>query len=69
MTDKKIIEGDQHLCHKLEQWNKIGNFDSMNNISKYVTLVQLIDSVGNFNHSVNVVGNCIFDSNYKKPCR
>ena len=39
---KKIIEGDQHLRYKLEQWKKIGTFDIMNNISKYVILVQLM---------------------------
>ena len=38
----------------------------MNSISEYVTLVQLMDSVGNVNHAVSVVGKWIFDSNDKK---
>ena len=31
-----------------------------------VTLVQLMDSLGNVNHAINFVGNWIFDSNYEK---
>ena len=34
--------------------------------SEHVTLVQVIDSLGNVNHAISVVGYCIFDSNYKK---
>ena len=37
----------------------------MNNISKHVTLVQLIDLLGNVNHALIVVGKWIYDSNYK----
>ena len=50
----------------MEQWKKIGTFDIMNNITEYVTLVQLMDSVGNVNHAVSVVGEYIFDSNEEK---
>ena len=64
--DKKIRKGDKHLPYKLRQWKKFGTFYIMINISKYLTLVQLMDSVGGVNHAVSVVGKCIFDSNYKK---
>ena len=64
--DKNIRKEDQHIRYKLHQWKKIGPFDILNNISKYVTLVQLMDSVGNINHAVSVVGKWTFDSNYKK---
>ena len=37
----------------------------MKDISKYVTLVQLMDSLGNVNHAISVVGYWIFDYNYK----
>ena len=37
----------------------------MNDISKNVALVQLMDTVGNSNHAVTIVGNWIFDSKYK----
>ena len=56
--------GKKHLHYKLEKWKKI-TFGILNNISEHVTLVKLMDSLGNVNHAVNVVGKCMFDSNYK----
>ena len=38
----------------------------MKNISANVTLVQLMDSLGNVNHAISVVGGCIFESNYER---
>ena len=38
----------------------------LEDISENVPLVQLIDSLGNVNHAISVVGYWIFDSNYKK---
>ena len=38
----------------------------MSNISEHVTLVQLMDSLGNVNHALGVVRMCIFDSNLQK---
>ena len=38
----------------------------LEDISADVTLVQLMDSLGNVNHAISVVGNWIFDSNYEK---
>ena len=35
-------------------------------ISENFTLVQLMDSLVNVNHSISVVGNWIFDSNYEQ---
>ena len=34
-------------------------------ISEYVTLVQLMDYLGNVNHAISVVGYWIFDSNFE----
>ena len=34
--------------------------------SEIFTLVQLMDSLGNVNHAISVVGYWIFDSNYKR---
>ena len=45
---------------------KKGDFDIINEISENVTLVQLIDSLGNVNHDISIVGYWIFDSNYKQ---
>ena len=42
------------------------SYDILTDISKHVTLVQLIDSLGNVNHAISVVGCWIFDSNYEK---
>ena len=44
----------------------MGYFDILTDISEHVTLVQLIDSLGNMNHVISVVGYCIFDSNYER---
>ena len=37
----------------------------MDDISEYVLLVQLMDSLDTVNNAVSVVGKCIFDSNYE----
>ena len=44
----------------------MGNFDILNNISERVTLVKLMDSLGNVNHAVSLVWEWISDSNYEK---
>ena len=44
----------------------MGSHDILKDISEHVTLVQLMDSLDNVNHTINVVGYWIFDSNYKK---
>ena len=41
------------------------SYDIITDISEHVTLVQLVDSLVNFNHTISVVGYWIFDSNYK----
>ena len=38
----------------------------MEDISANVTLVQLMDSLGNVNHAISVVGSWIFESNYER---
>ena len=38
----------------------------LEDISENFTLVQLMDSLGNVNHAISVVGNWIFESNYEK---
>ena len=41
-------------------------FDILNYIIENVTLVQLTESLVNVNHAISIVGNWVFDSNYKK---
>ena len=44
----------------------MGEYEVLEDISVNVTLVQLMDSLGNVNHAISVVGSWIFDSNYEK---
>ena len=50
----------------MKEWENKGAFDILNEISKNVTLVQLIDSLGHVNCDISIVGYWIFDSNYKQ---
>ena len=43
-----------------------GYFNILNYISEHVTLVQLMYSLGNVNHTISVVGYCIFDLKYER---
>ena len=42
------------------------SFDILNENSEDVTLVQLMDWIGNVNRAISISGNCIFDSKYYK---
>ena len=64
--NKRRIEGEQNLQYNLTIWNKNDAFDILNDTGKDVTLVKLMDSLGNVNHAISVVGYCIFYSKYKK---
>ena len=66
MTKRREIKYEQRLKYNLNIWNKKNAFDIINEISEYVTLVQLMVSLVNVNHSISIVGNWIFDSNYDK---
>ena len=44
----------------------MGSYDILTDISKNVTLIRLMDSLGNVNHDIIVVVCWIFDSNYEK---
>ena len=50
--------------YNLIKYKKKGLYKILEEISKYVTLVQLMDSLGNVNHAISVVVKCIFDSKY-----
>ena len=43
-----------------------GSYAAIISISDHVKLLQLMDSIGNVNHVVTIVGKWIFDSNSKK---
>ena len=44
----------------------MGEYKILEDISANVTLLQLMGSLGNVNHAINVVGSWIFDSNYER---
>ena len=48
------------------KYKKKGFYDILKEISEHVTLVQLMDYLGNVNNAISVVGYWIFDYNYKK---
>ena len=56
MTNKRKIAGEQNLRNNLTIWSGNDTFDILNDISENVTLVQLIDSLGNVNHAIIIVG-------------
>ena len=57
MVDKESNKGKQRLRYNLEQRKKICSYYIINHISEHATLVQFMDSLGNLNHAVIVVGN------------
>ena len=57
------IKGEQNLRYNLKVWHKNYDFDILKNISEYITLVQLMDSLGNVNDAISIVGYWIFDCN------
>ena len=48
------------------KYNEMREYKILEDISANVTLVKLMDSLGNVNHAISVVGNWIFESNYEK---
>ena len=59
-----ICEAKVH--YNLIKYQKKGLYKILEDISEHVILVQLMDSLGNVNNVIIVVGYCIFDSNYEK---
>ena len=54
------------MHYLLIKYKKMGEYEILENIKANVTLVQLMDSLGNVNHAISVVGSWIFDSNYER---
>ena len=52
--------------YNLIKYKKKGLYKILEDVSKHVILVQFMDSLGNVNDDISVVGNWIFDSNYEK---
>ena len=54
------------MYYRPRKYKRKGYYDIMTNISEHVTLVQLMEYLGNVNNDISVVGYWIFYSNYKK---
>ena len=66
MTNRIKIKGEKNLGYNMNIRKKSDDFGILNDISENVTLVQLMDSLGNVNHAISIVSYWISDSNYTK---
>ena len=66
ILNKKRNKGETRVHYSLMKYKKKGEYDILEKISANVTLVQLMDSLGNVNHAISVVGSWIFESNYER---
>ena len=57
MINNKRNKGEARVYYKLIKYKKKGDYNFFECISANVTLVQLMYSLGNVNHSISVVGN------------
>ena len=55
------IKGEPKVHYSLSKYKKKGYSDILIDIGENVTLVQLMDYLGNVNHAISVVGYWIFD--------
>ena len=66
LKNEKTIAGKPRVYYIPRKCKKKGSYDILRDMSEIFTLVQLMDSLGNANHAISVVGYWIFDSNYEK---
>ena len=66
MLNNKINKGESRVHYQLIKYKKMVEYKILEDISANVTLVQLMDSIGNVNLAISVVGSWIFDSNYER---
>ena len=62
----KKIKGKPRVYYSLRKYKNMGSCDILTDISEHVTLVQLMDYLGNVSHAISVVGYWIFESNHEK---
>ena len=66
MINKKRNKGEARVHYKLIKYKKMGEYKILEDISANFTLIQLMDSLGNVNHAISVVGSWIFDLDYER---
>ena len=66
LKKNKRNEGEARVNYDLIKYKKKGKYTILEDTSEKITLVQLMDSLGNVNLAIIVVVKYIFDSNYEK---
>ena len=66
MIDQERKIGEQHLRYRIMKGKNQDSFYAFNDISDDVTLLYLMDLVGNVNQAVSIVGKWISDSNFRR---
>ena len=66
LKNEKKHQHKPRFYYSLRKYKKKGSYDILTDISENATLVQLMDSLGYINHTISVVGYCIFDSHYER---
>ena len=66
LKNQKRNKGEYKVHYNLIKYKKMCEYKLLEDISTIFTLVQLMDSLGNLNHAISVVGNWIFDTKYEK---
>ena len=66
MLNRKRNKGKTRVHYKLMKYKKMGEYKILEDIGENVTLVQLMDSLGNVNHAISVFGSWIFTQMTKK---
>ena len=66
LKNEKELKSKPRVYYSLSKYKKMGSYDILTEISEHISLVQLMDSLGNLNHAISVVGCWIFDSNYER---
>ena len=56
VRNPKKVKDEQKIYYNLNIYRNKGSFNILNNISEHVTLIQLMDYLGNANHAISVVG-------------
>ena len=62
MKNRRKIKGEYNQRYNMTTRKKNYAFDILNDMNENVTFVQLMDSLGNLNHAINILGHWIFDS-------
>ena len=61
VKNEKMFKGEPRVYYSPRNYKTMGSFTFLSDISEHVTLVQLMDCLGNANHAISLVGYWIFD--------